>query len=50
MMSQNQKVEESKKKNVQRRISEELHDGVLGQMNGIRMVLLGLNKKSILLL
>ncbi|MGB5169950.1 MAG: ATP-binding protein [Eudoraea sp.] len=45
MMSQNQKVEESKK-NEQRRISEELHDGVLGQMNGIRMVLLGLNNKS----
>ncbi|MBT8235330.1 MAG: hypothetical protein KJO04_03980, partial [Bacteroidia bacterium] len=30
----------------QQRISEELHDGVLGQMNGIRMVLLGLNEKA----
>lgn len=45
MLSQNQKIEEGKK-NIQRRISEELHDGVLGQLNGIRMILLGLNKKS----
>ncbi|WP_276392637.1 tetratricopeptide repeat-containing sensor histidine kinase [Eudoraea chungangensis] len=45
MLSQTQKIEESKQ-TIQRRISEELHDGVLGQMNGIRMVLLGLNKKN----
>ena len=45
MLSTSQKVEEGKH-NEQKRISEELHDGVLGQMNGIRMVLLGLNKKN----
>jgi signal transduction histidine kinase len=45
MLTTNQKVEEGKH-DEQKRISEELHDGVLGQMNGVRMVLLGLNKKS----
>ncbi len=45
MLAQKQKVEEGKQ-SVQKRISEELHDGVLGEMNGIRMVLLGLNQKS----
>ncbi|SFR45349.1 Signal transduction histidine kinase [Robiginitalea myxolifaciens] len=45
MLTQNEKIEESKK-NEQKRISEDLHDGVLGEMNGIRMVLLGLNEKS----
>jgi signal transduction histidine kinase len=45
MLTSNQKVEEGKHAE-QKRISEELHDGVLGQMNGVRMVLLGLNKKS----
>ncbi|HMB62621.1 MAG TPA: sensor histidine kinase, partial [Eudoraea sp.] len=45
MLTQKQKIEESKKTE-QKRISEELHDGVLGEMNGARMVLLGLNKKS----
>ena len=45
MLSTSQKVEEGKH-DEQKRISEELHDGVLGQMNGIRMVLLGLNKKT----
>ncbi|MEM7382252.1 MAG: ATP-binding protein, partial [Bacteroidota bacterium] len=45
MLSQNQKIEEGKQSE-QKRISEELHDGILGQMNGIRMVLLGLNKKT----
>ncbi len=45
MLAQKQKVEEGKQ-SVQKRISEELHDGVLGEMNGIRMVLLGLNKKT----
>jgi len=44
MLAQNQKMEEGKKSE-QRRISEELHDGILGEMNGVRMVLLGLNKK-----
>ncbi len=45
MLAQKRKVEEVKQ-GEQKRISEELHDGVLGQMNGIRMVLLGLNKKT----
>lgn len=45
MLATSQKVEEGKH-DEQKRISEELHDGVLGQMNGVRMVLLGLNKKS----
>ncbi len=45
MLSQKQKVEEGKQSE-QKRISEELHDGVLGEMNGARMVLLGLNNKS----
>ncbi|WP_158211911.1 tetratricopeptide repeat-containing sensor histidine kinase [Robiginitalea sediminis] len=45
MLSQNEKVEEGKHE-VQKRISEDLHDGVLGAMNGIRMVLLGLNGKN----
>ncbi len=45
MMSQTQKVEEAKKME-QKRISEELHDGVLGKMLGARMVLTGLNKKT----
>lgn len=45
MLMQNEKIEEGKHA-VQKRISEELHDGVLGEMNGVRMVLLGLNAKS----
>ncbi len=45
MLSQKQKIEEGKQAE-QKRISEELHDGVLGEMNGIRMVLLGLNRKT----
>lgn len=45
MLSQNQKVEEGKQME-QKRISEELHDGVLGKMLGARMVLTGLNKKE----
>ncbi|WP_072990778.1 tetratricopeptide repeat-containing sensor histidine kinase [Pseudozobellia thermophila] len=45
MLAQNQKVEEGKKLE-QKRISEELHDGVLGRMLGARMVLTGLNKKQ----
>ena len=45
MLSQNQKKEEGKK-HAQKRISEELHDGILGQINGIRMLLIGLNNKA----
>ncbi|WP_273567151.1 tetratricopeptide repeat-containing sensor histidine kinase [Maribacter halichondriae] len=45
MLSQQQKVEEGKK-GEQKRISEELHDAVLGKMNGIRMLLIGLGNKS----
>ena len=45
MLAQNQKIEEGKKSE-QRRISEELHDGILGEMNGARMILMGLNKKT----
>jgi signal transduction histidine kinase len=45
MLGQKQKVEEGKQSE-QKRISEELHDGVLGEMNGVRMILLGLNKKA----
>lgn len=45
MLSQSQKLEEGKKME-QKRISEELHDGVLGKMLGARMLLTGLNKKS----
>ncbi len=44
MLAQKQKVDEAKR-NEQKRISEELHDGVLGKMLGARMVLTGLNKK-----
>ncbi len=45
MLAQNQKMEEGKQSE-QKRISEELHDAVLGEMNGIRMVLLALNNKT----
>ena len=45
MLSQTQKEEEGKKSE-QKRISEELHDGVLGKMMGARLVLTGLNKKN----
>ncbi len=45
MLSQQQKVEEGKK-GEQKRISEELHDAVLGKMNSIRMLLIGLDSKS----
>ena len=45
MLAQNQKIEEGKKSE-QKRISEELHDGVLGEMNGARMILMGLNEKT----
>src|SRR6056297_96244 len=45
MLAQKQKVDEVKRLE-QKRISEELHDGVLGKMLGARMVLTGLNKKA----
>lgn len=45
MLSQKQKVDEVKRME-QKRISEELHDGVLGKMLGARMILTGLNKKA----
>lgn len=45
MLSEKQKFEEGKKLE-QKRISEELHDGILGKMLGARMVLTGLNKKA----
>jgi signal transduction histidine kinase len=44
MLAQGEKVEEGKKME-QKRVSEELHDGVLGKMLGARMMLIGLNKK-----
>ena len=45
MLSQKKKVEEGKQSE-QKRISEELHDSVVGQMHSVRMLLLGLNKKA----
>ncbi|MBU2976224.1 tetratricopeptide repeat-containing sensor histidine kinase [Zobellia sp. B3R18] len=45
MLTQKEKLEEGKKIE-QKRISEELHDGVLGKMLGARMVLTGLNKRT----
>jgi two-component system NarL family sensor kinase len=45
MLAQKQKVDEVKRME-QKRISEELHDGILGKMLGARMVLTGLNKKT----
>lgn len=45
MLMQKQKVDEVKRME-QKRISEELHDGILGKMLGARMVLTGLNKRA----
>ncbi len=45
MLSQHGKLEEGKKSE-QKRISEEMHDGILGQMLGIRLILSGLNERS----
>ncbi len=45
MLAQKQKVDEVKRME-QKRVSEELHDGVLGKMLGARMVLTGLNKRA----
>lgn len=44
LLAQKKNIEEGKKME-QKRISEELHDGVLGKMLGARMMLIGLNKK-----
>lgn len=45
MLSQQGKMEEGKKSE-KKRISEELHDGILGQMLGIRLILSGLNERT----
>ncbi|MDT0607303.1 tetratricopeptide repeat-containing sensor histidine kinase [Croceitalea rosinachiae] len=45
MLSQHGKLEEGKKTE-KKRISEELHDGILGQMLGIRLILSGLNERA----
>ncbi|UII75623.1 ATP-binding protein [Flagellimonas sp. HMM57] len=45
MLSQQGKFEEGKQLE-QKRISEELHDGILGQMLGVRLILSGLNEKD----
>ncbi len=45
LLLQQGKLEEGKKLE-QERISQELHDGVLNKMLGIRLVLIGLNKKT----
>ncbi|NJB35839.1 sensor histidine kinase [Croceivirga sp. JEA036] len=45
MLSQQGKLEEGKKE-AQRRISQELHDGILGEMLGIRLLLSGLNNRT----
>lgn len=45
LLDQKGKVEEGKQME-KKRISEELHDGVLGQMLGVRLILTGLNKKT----
>jgi signal transduction histidine kinase len=45
MLSQQGKFEEGKQLE-QKRISEELHDGILGEMLGIRLILTGLNERE----
>lgn len=45
MLSQQGKLEEGKKEE-QKRISQELHDGILGEMLGIRLLLSGLNDRT----
>jgi signal transduction histidine kinase len=45
MLAQQQKIEEGKQQE-KRRISQELHDGVMGKLSSIRMNLFVLNKKS----
>ena len=43
MLSQQAKLQEGKQLE-QKRVSEELHDGILGQMLGVRLILSGLNE------
>lgn len=45
MLSQQAKFQEGKQLE-QKRVSEELHDGILGQMLGIRLILSGLNERD----
>jgi signal transduction histidine kinase len=45
MLSQQGKFQEGKQLE-QKRISEEIHDGILGQMLGIRLILSGLNERN----
>lgn len=45
LLAQGEKLEEGKQIE-QKRISEELHDGVQGRLQGARMMLLGLNKRD----
>jgi len=45
LLSEKSKIEEGKK-SAQKRISEELHDAVQSRLQGIRMLLLGLNKRN----
>src|SRR5690606_8569627 len=45
MLSQQGKFEEGRQLE-QKRISEELHDGILGEMLGIRLILSGLNERE----
>ncbi|MDF0705948.1 tetratricopeptide repeat-containing sensor histidine kinase [Flagellimonas okinawensis] len=45
MLAQQGKLEEGKQLE-QKRISEELHDGILGEMLGIRLILSGLNERE----
>lgn len=45
LLAQGEKLEEGKQIE-QKRISEELHDGVQGRLQGARMMLLGLNKRE----
>ncbi|RNC89873.1 MAG: hypothetical protein ED555_10495 [Allomuricauda sp.] len=45
MLSQQAKFQEGKQME-QKRVSEELHDGILGQMLGIRLILSGLNERN----
>ncbi|MFD2586800.1 ATP-binding protein [Croceitalea marina] len=45
MLSQQGKFQEGKQLE-QKRISEEIHDGILGQMLGVRLILSGLNERN----
>src|SRR5690606_35317333 len=45
LLTQNSKIEEGIQLE-KKRVSEELHDGILGQMLGVRLILSGLNNKT----